>query len=175
MKKHLLLLLISFLYCNLQLNAQEISRGFVLPLELGQGFTSSEASPPEIYLATVTIKPSYVFAKNTVRIGATGMLAYSDGLISYLGGPRVAVRIYQSNLGMFGEIFNIQVTSEALWGTRNKELFGGGFTFEADPAVLSLNAWQEYKSKELWFDVSFGVNVDRFFKKAKQDDDPFKN
>lgn len=181
MKIKLLSLLVTFLLSVNIINAQDAKhkpkeepRGFIFPVEIGQGFTSSKASPPEIYLATAYIKPSYALLNNNFILGATGMLAYSDGLVTYFGGPRVALKIFQIDFSHFGYLMKTYLTGEALWGTRDKKLFGGGVGFVLEPVSLSINARQEYTNKEFWFDASFGLNIDRLFKSAKTDDDPFK-
>lgn len=181
MKLNILLILITFLVSVNSIYAQdskfkpkEEPRGFIFPVEIGQGFTSSKASPPEIYLASAYIKPSYALVKNNLIIGATGMLAYSDGLVTYFGGPRVAVKIFQIDFSHFGYLMKTYLTGEALWGTRDKKLFGGGIGCTVEPVTLSINARQEYTNKEFWFDASFGLDIDRLFKSAKTDDDPFK-
>lgn len=165
---YLLIFLMLFGFTDAVLFSQEKEKILVIPVELGQGFRRGSNSPPEIYLASLSTKPSFVLIKNNLRVGATGMIVYNNGNMDLFGGPRVTMKVFESAI-ILGGIFNIQLGAEALWGTRNKKLFGGSIIIDADVVCASINGWQEYYNKELWIDISVGLS----FNIWKKNKDPF--
>jgi hypothetical protein len=151
---------------------QEIPRGFVLPVEVTQGFRSVPGMNNQFYIAALRIQPMHAVLDNNVRIGLTASLDYSNPTVDLLAGPRLSYRI-MNNMTLLGSIFNLQICGESLWGTREHKLWGLGGVLEGGPVIITIRGNHEYEFKEFWFEASVGLNIDTFFK--KKDEDPLHN
>jgi hypothetical protein len=157
---------------ELPLHSQEIPRGFVMPVELSQGFRVPEGATNQLYLAALRIEPMYAFLGNNMRGGVAASAEYTNPQLDWFIGPRLSYRLI-SNMGAVGSLYNVQVCTEALWGTRDHKLWGLGLVVEGDPIIFSVRGSHEYEFKEFWFEASIGVNLDVFLR--KKNEDPFNN
>lgn len=163
-----LLLLFNLVTVSHQTHAQEFPKGWVFPVDLGQGLRTGPKLKEELYLASLAFEPMYTVIPGKLRLGATLSGIYTSRAIDGLVGPRIAFKLTEKG-ALKSSIFNAQVFGEYLWGTRQTSLWGGGIALEVGQLVIfSLKAHHVYERKELWLQTSIGINL---FGK-KEDDDP---
>ena len=156
-------------------NAQEFPKGWVFPVELGQGFRALPLSNP-LYLASLHFAPSYTLVEGRLRVGGNLGAFYTSRRLDGLVGPRLAYNLYDKGQLLKSSIYNVQLFAEHLWGFRQQRLLGGGVALEIGQlATVSLRANWEYvgvassAQQAWWFQTTLGINL---FKKKKSDD-PF--
>jgi len=151
-------------------NAQEFPRGWVFPVELGQGFRALPLADP-LYLASLNFAPSYTLVEGRLRIGGNMSAFYTSRRLDGGVGPRLAYNFYDKGEVLKSSIYNLQLFAEHLWGFRQQRLLGGGVALEIGQlAIVSLRAYREYDGQQAWwFQTTLGINL---FKKKKSDD-PF--
>lgn len=136
------------------------AQDFKILSEAGQGFRWQGFNKPLIYILNTSLKTTYALWHGHLQAGTTEMVVYYDTEVELYAGARFVLKAYSTNLKTLGEDFNISLTGEALYGTSGRKLFGGGLMFRIDPLAVSLNAYQEYEHKELWFSGGIGYNLD---------------
>ena len=151
-------------------NAQEFPKGWVFPVELGQGFRALPLSDP-LYLASLHFAPSYTLVEGRLRIGGNLGAFYTSRRLDGGVGPRLAYNLYDKGQVLKSSVYNVQLFTEHLWGFRQQRLLGGGVALEVGQlAIVSLQAYREYAAQQAWwFQTTLGINL---FKKKKSDD-PF--
>lgn len=156
-------------------NAQEFPKGWVFPVELGQGFRALPLADP-LYLASLHFAPSYTLVEGRLRIGGNLGAFYTSRRLDGLVGPRLAYNLYDKGQVLKSSVYNVQLFAEHLWGFRQQRLLGGGVALEIGQlATVSLRAYREYVGvtssgqQAWWFQTTLAINL---FKKKKSDD-PF--
>ena len=147
--------------------AQEFPKGWVFPLELGQGSVTTFHNPPDLYLGSLTFIPQYTLIKSRLRIGAAAAGAYTNKRVYGLAGPHLALMLTDRPKVLSSTVLNVQLTAEHLWGTKEQRLAGGGLTAEVGQlATFSLKALRDYRLNAWWLQAAIGVNL--FMKKPSE-------
>jgi hypothetical protein len=154
--------------------AQEFPKGWVLPVELGQGLRALPLSDP-LYLASLNIAPAYTLIEGRLRFGGNLGVFYTSRRLDGLAGPRLAYNLYDKGQILNSSLYNVQLFGEHLWGFHQQKLLGGGVALEVgQQAVISLRAYRQYvggasATQAWWFQTTVGINLFR----KKKSDDPF--
>jgi hypothetical protein len=167
MQKTILLLLLGFyLQSNAQQPPLEFDKGWVLNLELLQGFSKAKKTP-ELYLADVRLSPQWTIAPGILRAGITGGLLYNNTKLAAFAGPNAALNIKTLKTkpgSLNGSILNVQLLVEHLWGTEQQRLLGGGLRTEIGKMLLlSILTHRDYNLN--YWNVEFGVGINFIRKK----------
>lgn len=167
MKKTILLLLLGFcLYGKAQQPPLEFEKGWVLNLELLQGFSKAKKIP-ELYLADLRLSPQWTLAPGILRAGVTGGLLYNNTKLAAFIGPNAALNIKTMKTkpgSLSGSILNVQLLLEHLWGTEDQRLLGGGIRTEIGKMLLlSILTHRDYNLN--YWNVEFGVGINFIRKK----------
>jgi hypothetical protein len=125
-----------------------------VPCEIGQGFRWKDYHNPQLYMTFVQAAPTYMTGNGIWEFSAIARTVICDGQTDYYVGNGVSFKVYEPR----SKSFNLQLQGSALFGTRERKLFGGGVKIEKGPFYLVLNARQEYEFKELYVDGGFGFN-----------------
>lgn len=144
-----IVLLVLFLSADVQ--AQQPT--FTLPTEIGQGFKFIDSHNPQFYSLQVSTKPTYTTADGKLSLSAIGMTSFSDGITDYFVGNGVSYKILAT------KNYNIIAGITALFGTNERQLFGGSIAVDKDLFYIIVNARQEYTRKEFWFDGAIGIKL----------------
>jgi len=140
--------------------AQEFPKGWVFPLELGQGAVTAFDHTPDLYLGSLTFTPQYTIIKGRLRAGAAAGGAYTNKRFYGTAGPRLALMLTDKPTVLYSTVLNVQLVAEHLWGTKDQRLAGGGLTAEAGQlATLSLKALRDYHLNAWWLQFSLGINL----------------
>ncbi|HEU4552788.1 MAG TPA: hypothetical protein VFS25_08135 [Chitinophaga sp.] len=140
--------------------AQEFPKGWVFPLELGQGAVTTFNHAPDLYLGSLTFTPQYTLIKSRLRIGPAVAGAYTNKRIYGLAGPHLALMLTDKPKVLLSTVLNIQLTAEHLWGTSEQRLAGGGLTAEVGQmATFSLKALRDYHLNSWWLQAAIGINL----------------
>ena len=153
---------------------QEFPKGWVFPVELGQGFRALPSSDP-LYLASLNFAPAYTLVEGRLRLGGNLGVFYTSRRLDGLAGPRLVYNLYDKGQFMQSSLYNVQLFGEHLWSFDQQKLLGGGVALEIGQlAVISLRVYREYDGvpadvRAWWFQITIGLNL---FKKKKSND-PF--
>ena len=140
----------------------ECPRGWIFPLEVGQGAATAFDQSPDFYLATLSFSPQLAVVPGKLRIGVTGGGAFMDKHIYGIGGGRVALLIWDGPKALQSTIFNVQLVGEHLWGTKDQRLVGGGIAAEiGNVLTLSVKSHRDYMLNSWWFQLGLGWNIFR--------------
>lgn len=158
------------LFLSITAAAQEFPKGWVFPLELGQGAATTFTNAPDQYLGTLSFIPQYTVIKGRLRAGAAGGGAYTNKRFYGTAGPHLALMLTDKPKLFFSTLLNVQLVAEHLWGTGQQRLAGGGLTAEVGQlAAFSLKAHRDYHLNAWWLQACLAVNL--FSKKPS--DNPF--
>jgi hypothetical protein len=150
--------------------AQEFPKGWIFPLELGQGAVTAFDHTPDLYLGSLTFAPQYTLIKGRLRAGAAIGGAYTNKRFYGTAGPRLALLLTDQPKVLYSTVLNIQLVAEHLWGTKEQRLAGGGLTAEVGQlGSLSLKTLRDYHLNAWWLYASLGINL---FQK-KPSENPF--
>jgi hypothetical protein len=150
--------------------AQEFPKGWVFPLELGQGTNTAFDQTPDLYLGTLSFVPQYTLIKGRLRAGIAAGGAYTNKHIYGTGGPRLSLMLTDGPKVLHSTALNIQLVAEHLWGTKEQRLAGGGLSAEIGQlATLSLKALRDYHLSAWWLQFGLGINLFS----PKPSDNPF--
>jgi hypothetical protein len=140
--------------------AQEFPKGWVFPLELGQGAVTAFDHTPDLYLGSLTFAPQYTLIKGRLRAGAAASGVYTNKRFYGTAGPRLALLLTDKPKVLYSTVLNIQLVAEHLWGTKEQRLAGGGLTAEVGQlATLSLKALRDYHLNAWWLQATLGINL----------------
>lgn len=160
-------------YCCLlpaALFAQEFPRGWVFPLEVGQGAATAFRNTPDAYLGTLAFSPQFTVIKGRLRAGVTAGGAYTQKRLYGTGGARLSLLLTSNPRVLYSTVLNLQLVAEHLWGTGEQRLAGGGITAELGQlATISVKAHRDYHLSEWWLQAGLGINLFR----KKTPDNPF--
>lgn len=127
---------------------------YSVPVQISQGFKFKDYHNPQLYMVSTSVKPSIVFLNSKLKTTAIVQTTFSDGVTDVLSGPGISYKVYEN------PSFNIQLGATALYGSNNRQLYGGDLTVEFESLFfLNVNIAQEYSNKELWFSGGVGLNV----------------
>ena len=129
------------------------SQSLDVPFEMGQGFVFKDYHSPQHYSAYVQTSVDYVTDNDRWAFRGIARTVFSNGLQDYYLGNAIAYKVYEPKSAKW----NLQLQMHALFGTRDRKLFGGGIIAEYSPFYVTVNARQEYTNKELYFDGGVGV------------------
>lgn len=165
-KRHLICVVVLLLYAPLKSFAQsEFSKGWIFPLELGQGAVTAFNHAPDLYLATLAFSPQVTVIPGRLRVGLTGGGAFYAKRIYGYGGGRASFMIWGGPKVLESSVFNVQLVGEYLFGTKDQRLAGGGFAAEIGTlATVSVKTHRDYMLNNWWFQAGLGLNL--FRKKA---------
>ena len=104
-------------------NAQEFPKGWVFPVELGQGFRALPLSDP-LYLASLNFAPSYTLVEGRLRIGGNLGAFYTSRRLDGGVGPRLAYNFYDKGQVLIGAL-------QSIAGCRSRYIPDGGFSTDA--------------------------------------------
>lgn len=162
--------LLGCLLLPVSLAAQEFPKGWVFPLELGQGTVTAFHHTPDLYLASLSFAPQYTVITGRLRAGAAVGGVYTNKKVDGIAGPRLALLLTDKPRILHSTLLNLQLVAEHLWGTRQQRLAGGGLTAEVGQLfTLSLKAHRDYHWSAWWLQACLGINL--FSKKPS--DNPF--
>lgn len=131
---------------------------FSIPVQISQGFKFKDYHNPQLYMVSASVKPSAVFLNGKLKTTAIVQTSFSDGVTDVLSGPGLSYKVYEKDPS-----FNIQLGGTALYGSNNRQLYGGDLTVEFERLFfINVNISQEYSNKELWFSGGVGLNVFKF-------------
>lgn len=147
----ILIAVIITLLLSSNLSAQQPT--FTLPTEIGQGFKFIDYHNPQFYALQLSTKPTYTTADGKLSLSAIGMASFSDGITDYFAGNGVSYRV------LANKNYNISAGLTALFGTNERQLFGGSIMVDKDLFYIIVNARQEYTQKEFWFDGAVGIKL----------------
>ncbi len=133
---------------------EEPEASLSVPFEIGQGFRFKDYHNPQLYSVFVQTAPTYETADGKWKFSAIARSIFCDGQTDYYAGNGINFKVYEPK----SKSWNLQIQTSALFGTRERKLFGGGITLEKPPFYIVINARQEYEFKELYFDAGFGFN-----------------
>jgi len=146
--KTLLIVIAMFFYSICQ------SQTFGLSAEIGQGFKFIDYHNPQFYMVNASVKPSLGFFKEKAIATTIVMTAFCDGYTYVYGGTGLSYRAYEKNN------FKAELGVTALFGSKARQLYGINASFDfGESFYISLNARQEYKNKEFWFDGAIGIPI----------------
>lgn len=141
--------------------AQDFPPGWIIPLELGQGFVKPKGGN-ELYLVALQVSPQYTLVEGSLRAGATAGVFYNSSKLQALAGPRVSVKLFTGPKILTATSFNINLLGEFLWGTKSQQLLGGGIGFETSNLFsLSLKVHSDLNLKTTWFQTGLSINLHR--------------
>ncbi|GAA0523504.1 hypothetical protein [Chitinophaga japonensis] len=150
--------------------SQEFPKGWVFPLEIGQGAVTAFDHTPDLYLGSLSFTPQYTLITGRLRTGATVAGAYTGKRVYGIAGPHLAVLLTDQPRVLNSTVLNVQLTAEHCWGTGEQRLAGGGLTAELGQlATFSLKALRDYRLGAWWLSAGLGVHL--FSKKPS--DNPF--
>ncbi|MES2730186.1 MAG: hypothetical protein V4714_00490 [Bacteroidota bacterium] len=157
------------------LQAQEFPKGWVLPIELGQGLRTVSALHTDLYVGSVQLEPMYTLPGNRLRVGATLGGLYTNRMGEGMAGPRLALKLTDGPKLMKSTVYNLQVFGEHLWATHDIRLYGGGLALEVGQlGLFSLRAYHEYEHHEFWLQVSLGFNLHILWEDSDASNDPLR-
>lgn len=140
--------------------AQEFPKGWVFPLELGQGAVTTFDHSPDLYLGSLAFAPQYTLIKGRLRAGAAAGIAYTNKRIYGTAGPRLALMLTDKPKVLYSTVLNIQLLAEHLWGSKDQRLAGGGLALEAGQlGTLSVKALRDYRLNAWWLQLCLGINL----------------
>ncbi|RPD38923.1 hypothetical protein [Chitinophaga barathri] len=143
----------------------EFPKGWIFPLEMGQGVVTNFHSDPDLFLATLAFSPQVTVVPGRLRLGLSGGGAFYNKRIYGTGGGRVSLMISKGPKVMESTVLNAQLVGEFLFGTKDQRLVGGGFATEiGHMATISMKAHRDYVWNNWWFSGSLGIHL--FKKKA---------
>ena len=143
--------------------AQEFSKDFSLPIELGQGFNKPAGHAP-LYLLTLQAVPQVTLVPGRLRLGAVVGGFYPGTRVGVLAGPRLTVKLLQGAPVLSATSFNLHLLGEFLWATApepvsGRQLVGGGIGLgSSDLLTLSLKLHRDLIQPSTWFQFSIGYN-----------------
>lgn len=131
--------------------------GWKLPLELLQGFTSSEGTQVRPYLASFAAVPGYAF--ESVRLGFRVSADYENPEWTMRFGPRVELPVKQMGANI-GFILGGEATSTVDGDVR----VGLGLTFDVDGLLRAglWGGWDEVRDGS-WFGITLGTDPTSWF------------
>lgn len=147
--------IISILFCllTLALVAPAAGQSLDVPFEIGQGFVFKDYASPQHYSAYVQTSVDYATNNDRWKFRGIARTVFSNGLQDYYVGNAIGFKFLEPKT----KAWNLQVQLHALFGTRDRKLFGGGVIAEYAPFFVTANVRQEYTNKELYFDGGIGV------------------
>lgn len=126
--------------------------GFRMPVELLQGFASTDALPVRPYLASAAVVPGYSFT--AIRLGLRISADYENPGKTLRFGPRVERQIWEwrANIG-------VVLGGEATTNFDGHARLGAGLTFDVDGLIRAgfWGGWDESRDGA-WFGVTFGAD-----------------
>lgn len=141
-------------------SGQEFPKGWVFPLELGQGTVTAFDHTPDLYLGSLSLAPQYTLIKGRLRAGAVAGGAYTNKRFYGIGGPRLSLMLTDRPKVLSSTVLNVQLVAEHLWGTKYQRLAGGGLTAEVGQlATFSLKALRDYRLSAWWMQACLGINL----------------
>ncbi|GEP96043.1 hypothetical protein [Chitinophaga cymbidii] len=161
--KHSLLLGGLLLCMAVRSTAQsEFARGWIFPLELGQGAVTALSASPDLYLATLAFSPQITVVPGRLRAGVTGGSAFTNKRFYGIGGGRLSLLLWNGPKVLESTVFNVQLVGEHLWGTKDQRLAGGGLTAEIGTmATISVKTHRDYMLNNWWFQGTLGLHLFR--------------
>jgi len=152
--------------------SQEFPKGWVFPLEAGQGAVTAFDHTPDLYLGSLSFTPQYTLIAGRLRAGATVGGVYTGKRVYGIAGPHLALLLTDQPRVLQSTVLNVQLTAQHCWGTGEQQLAGGGLTAELGQlATFSLKALRDYHLGTWW--LSAGLGVQLFSKKPS--DNPFED
>ncbi|WP_343703384.1 hypothetical protein [Chitinophaga sp.] len=140
----------------------EFARGWLFPLELGQGAVTAFNSSPDLYLATLAFSPQVTVVPGRLRAGLTAGGAFTGKRIYGIGGGRVSLLVWGGPKVLESSVFNVQLVGEYLLGTKDQRLAGGGVAAEIGTmATVAIKTHRDYALNNWWFQGSLGIHLFR--------------
>ncbi len=125
---------------------------FKLTAEIGQGFKFIDYHNPQFYMMNASVKAPLSFLKEKAKVTSIVMTAFCDGYTYVFGGTGLSYQVYKNNN------FKADLGITTLFGSEARDLYGINTTLDfGESFYISLNARQEYKHKEFWFDGAIGI------------------
>ncbi|WP_158618268.1 hypothetical protein [Chitinophaga lutea] len=151
------------LYAPVRSLAQsEFAKGWIFPLELGQGAVTAFNQSPDLYLATLAFSPQITVVPGKLRVGLTGGGAFYAKRIYGFGGGRASLMIWGGPKVLESSVFNVQLVGEYLFGTKDQRLAGGGLAAEIGTlATVAVKTHRDYALNSWWFQASLGLHLFR--------------
>lgn len=141
-----------------QAGAQQFGKGFYLPFELGQGMVTQN-STPEYYWGGVGFVPQYTLKEGLIRGGLTVGGYYSPSRIQGIGGPRLALKLFEGPKILTASAFNVHLTGECLWDTKGNLIPGGGIAIETGRLFGISATWHRNVDEQVsWFRLNLAIN-----------------
>jgi len=141
-------------------NDYEFPKGYVLNLEVYQGFSTNFDSRPELYLADIRLSPQLTVVEHALRVGLVSSLLYNNKKVSGAFGPHVAIKIKTFSVSTFNSsVANVQWMIENLWGTHQQRLLGTGLKTEIGQMLLvSFLGYRDYRLNSWRLQFGLGYN-----------------
>lgn len=121
------------------------SQTFTSSVQLGQGFRFIDYHTPQFYMAYGQASFGIKVIEKA-SISAVSRVDFCDGNVDIYAGNQVDYGLFDS------QNWQLSIQGSALFGSRGRQLFGGGATIGNPPFFITINARQEYSNKELYFD-----------------------
>lgn len=155
--------MVLLLYAPVRSLAQsEFAKGWIFPLEIGQGAVTAFDQSPDLYLATLCFSPQVTVVPGRLRLGLTGGGAFTAKRIYGIGGGRASLLIWGGPKVLESSVFNVQLVGEYLFGTKDQRLVGGGVAAELGTmATVAVKTHRDYALNSWWFQASLGLNLFR--------------
>jgi len=168
------LLIISGLFvCSQSLRAQEFPKGWVLYGEGLQGISTNFGAAPDLYTGSLELSPMTTVVESHLRLGGVAGLLFTNKKLDGIFGPRLAWKLKDFTVSEFGSVANLQLQLEAIWGTSNQRLIGGGPKLEiAKFVTIGITAHRDYHLNDWWFRLGVGYNF-LHKKRSSTPHDPF--
>jgi hypothetical protein len=147
------------LFLGVESTAQDFPPGWIVPLELGQGFVKS-SSTPELYLLSLQVVPQITLKEGLLRAGLVAGGLYNNSQLNAWAGPRVAVKLFSGGKILTAGSFHVQLLGEYLLSTASNRLLGGAIALESSNLVaFSLRYHYDTQGKSSWFQTGISFNL----------------
>lgn len=146
--------------------AQEMPKGFSLPIELGQGFVHRPAGP-NLYLATLQLAPQWTLLPGRLRGGLVLGAFYPGRGVGGLVGGRLTVNVLNGPPVLLASSFHVHLLAEYLPAVRTpgegghwRQWAGGGVGLETSNLLgLALKLHRDFQTPATYGQLALTLNL----------------
>jgi hypothetical protein len=144
----------------------EFKKGYVVPLEIHQGFLKS-SNTPELYLIGIQVAPQWTIWEKHLRLGPSIGGYYSADKITGVIGPRATIKLLEGPRAINSATFNVHLLTEYLFGTDKQRLLGGGVGGElyrifGRNVSLTIQYHRDLQNNVSMFRTGLSISLDKY-------------
>lgn len=144
--------------------AQEMPKGFSLPVELSQGFAHRPGGP-DLYLASLQVAPQWTLAPGRLRAGLVLGAFYPGRGVGGLAGGRLTAKVLEGPPVLLASSFHVHLLAEYLPAVRLSEggwrqWAGGGVGLETSNLLgLALKLHRDLRRPATYGQLALTFNL----------------